>query len=157
MGTHHTLINGTAYAVTGGTDLVNGTKYQIGGGRTLVNGTVRDIKFGPDGYVISFSGATASAYIKYGDTTYGYGAVSPIVVQPGDKITVWAMSTDYYFNPSTIYRNGTLVAKSREETGYPYPAEYAFSPTGNTSISFIRGQSDDHNTVYYKVYITDES
>ena len=32
MGTHHTLINGTAYAVTGGTDLVNGTKYQIGGG-----------------------------------------------------------------------------------------------------------------------------
>lgn len=31
MGTHHTLINGTAYAVTGGTDLVNGTKYQIGG------------------------------------------------------------------------------------------------------------------------------
>lgn len=31
MGTHHTLINGTAYAITGGTDLVNGTKYQIGG------------------------------------------------------------------------------------------------------------------------------
>ena len=32
MGTHHTLITGTAYAVTGGTDLTNGTKYQIGGG-----------------------------------------------------------------------------------------------------------------------------
>lgn len=31
MGKHHTLINGTAYAITGGTDLVNGTKYQIGG------------------------------------------------------------------------------------------------------------------------------
>ena len=31
MGKHHTLINGTAYAIAGGTDLVNGTKYQIGG------------------------------------------------------------------------------------------------------------------------------
>lgn len=31
MGTHHTLINGTSYAIAGGTDLVNGTKYQIGG------------------------------------------------------------------------------------------------------------------------------
>ena len=28
---HKTMINGTAYAITGGTDLVNGTKYQIGG------------------------------------------------------------------------------------------------------------------------------
>ena len=32
MGTRHTLINGTSYAIKGGTDLVNGTKYQIGGG-----------------------------------------------------------------------------------------------------------------------------
>ena len=31
MGTHHTLINGTSYAITGGTDLANGIKYQIGG------------------------------------------------------------------------------------------------------------------------------
>ena len=28
---HKTMINGTSYAITGGTDLVNGTKYQIGG------------------------------------------------------------------------------------------------------------------------------
>lgn len=32
MGTHHTLINGTSYAIKGGTDLVAGTSYQIGGG-----------------------------------------------------------------------------------------------------------------------------
>ena len=154
---HKTLIGGTAYEIKGGRDLIGGTGYAKKSGKSMINGTAYDIKFGPDGYVISFSGATAAAYIKYGDITYGYGAVSPIVVQPGDKITVWAMSTDYYFNPSTIYHNGTLVAKSSKETGYPYPAEYAFSPTGNTSISFIRGQSDDHNTVYYTVYITDES
>lgn len=31
MGTHHTLINGTSYAIKGGTDLIAGTSYQIGG------------------------------------------------------------------------------------------------------------------------------
>ena len=46
MGTHHTLINGTSYAIKGGTDLIAGTSYQIGGGRTLVNGTAFEVKFG---------------------------------------------------------------------------------------------------------------
>lgn len=32
MGTHHTLINGTSYAIKGGTDLIAGTSYQNGGG-----------------------------------------------------------------------------------------------------------------------------
>ena len=32
MGTHQTLINGTSYAIKGGTDLIAGTSYQIGGG-----------------------------------------------------------------------------------------------------------------------------
>lgn len=45
MGTHHTLINGTAYAIKGGTDLIAGTSYQIGGGRTLVDGTAYEIGF----------------------------------------------------------------------------------------------------------------
>lgn len=31
MATHHILKDGTAYAISGGTDLVNGTSYQIGG------------------------------------------------------------------------------------------------------------------------------
>ena len=35
MGTHHTLINGTSYAIKGGTDLIAGTSYQIGGGVEL--------------------------------------------------------------------------------------------------------------------------
>ena len=46
MGTHHTLSNGTAYAIKGGTDLVAGTSYQIGGGLTIVNGTAFEVKFG---------------------------------------------------------------------------------------------------------------
>ena len=32
MGTHKTLINGTAFAVTAGTELINGTICKTGGG-----------------------------------------------------------------------------------------------------------------------------
>lgn len=36
MATHHTLIGGTAYKITGGSVLIAGTKYQIGGdGRSI--------------------------------------------------------------------------------------------------------------------------
>lgn len=44
---HKTLINGTAYEVSGGKTLVNGTGYKIDKGRTLVNGTGYDISFLP--------------------------------------------------------------------------------------------------------------
>ena len=32
MGTHKTLVNGTPFAVTGGTELINGTICKTGGG-----------------------------------------------------------------------------------------------------------------------------
>lgn len=45
MGTHKTLVNGTAFAVTAGTELINGTICKTGGGRTLINGTEYSIAF----------------------------------------------------------------------------------------------------------------
>lgn len=45
---HKTLINGTSYAIKGGTDLIAGTSYQIGGGRTLVDGTRYEVRFEPE-------------------------------------------------------------------------------------------------------------
>ena len=44
---HKTLVNGTAYEVTGGKCLVNGTVYSIKKGRTLIGGTGYDITFAP--------------------------------------------------------------------------------------------------------------
>ena len=43
--THKTIVNGTAYEVTGGKCLVNGTSYDIKKGRTLIGGTGYDITF----------------------------------------------------------------------------------------------------------------
>lgn len=47
IGTHKTLVNGTAYDVKGGKCLVNGTVYSIKKGRTLIGGTGYDITFAP--------------------------------------------------------------------------------------------------------------
>jgi len=52
---HKTIIAGTSYDVTGGTNLVDGTIFQIGGGRTLVNGTRYDILFSKGSYTIDMS------------------------------------------------------------------------------------------------------
>lgn len=46
-GTHKTLVNGTAYEVTGGKCMVDGTVYSIKKGRTLIGGTGYDITFAP--------------------------------------------------------------------------------------------------------------
>lgn len=47
IGTHKTLVNGTAYEAKGGKCLVNGTAYSVKKGRTLINGTGYDITFAP--------------------------------------------------------------------------------------------------------------
>lgn len=43
---HRTLIGGTGYTVTGGTDLIAGTAYSRRAGRALIDGTARTIGFG---------------------------------------------------------------------------------------------------------------
>ena len=43
---HKTLVNGTAYEISGGKALVGGTAYEIGKGKTLVGGTAYEIGFG---------------------------------------------------------------------------------------------------------------
>ena len=45
LGTHKTLVNGTAYEVTGGKCLVNGVAYSVKKGLALVDGTETEIKF----------------------------------------------------------------------------------------------------------------
>lgn len=44
---HKTLVNGTAYDITGGKTLVSGTSYDIALGKTLVSGTAYNITFVP--------------------------------------------------------------------------------------------------------------
>lgn len=44
---HKTLIDGTAYEISGGKTLISGTVYDITGGKTLIEGTTYEIGFTP--------------------------------------------------------------------------------------------------------------
>ena len=43
---HKTLVNGTAYEISGGKPLIDGTAYSIKNGKPLVGGTAYEIEFG---------------------------------------------------------------------------------------------------------------
>ena len=69
---HKTLIDGTAYEISGGRTLVDGTTYSIDKGKTLVDGTAHEISFAqPTGITVHFlrtvSGYEDYAYIEFFD------------------------------------------------------------------------------------------
>lgn len=121
MGTHKILVNGTAFAVTGGTELINGTICKTGGGRTLVNGTAFEIKFGPSICTLVIKGSTQGSttavvapiehkdhpnWYAYSDGTYQ--------LEPGAGIVLYA----YSYGTNYFYVNGKLVASGDQKLQY---------------------------------------
>lgn len=132
MGTHHTLINGTSYAIKGGTDLIAGTSYQIGGGRTLVDGTAFEVKFGPSEYTITLTGSG-------GKITYnGVEQTGTFTVAAGESITITATAycrASRFPQDAIIKLNGTTVSiKTATQAGQAVTATYTYTPEQDTSI-----------------------
>lgn len=86
---HKTLVNGTAYEISGGKTIVNGTAYEIKNGKTLVGGTSYEIGFGvsigslevgssvfinvngvPDEFLVVHQGLPSSKYDSSCDGTW---------------------------------------------------------------------------------------
>lgn len=126
MGTHHILINGTAYAVTGGTNLVNGTKYQIGGGRTLVNGTAYDVSFAEETVKIAVHNGleVRNCYVLYNGQRITSGEID---VKIGDTVVVYVGAIEQ--NYGRIYLNSVEVAKGLN-------VQYSYIVTKNATISY---------------------
>ena len=123
---HKTLINGTAYAVTGGTDLVNGTKYQIGRGRTLVNGTAYDVPFAEETVKIAVHNGdeARSCYVLYNGQRITSGEID---VKIGETIVVYVGAIKQ--NQGYIYLNSVEVAKGIN-------VKYSYIVTKNATISY---------------------
>lgn len=70
-----TLINGTAYDISGGKTLVNGTAYSIAGGKTLIDGTAYDISFIKAAIVDlwTYSIDDSESYVAINGVTYANG------------------------------------------------------------------------------------
>ena len=128
---HKTLISGTPYSMTGGTDLIAGTSYQIGGGRTLVNGTAYEIKFKPSEYTITLTGSGGKIIYN------GVEQTKTFTVADGESITITATAfTNGKFPQQAIIQlNGTTVSsKTALEVYETVTATYTYTPEQDTSI-----------------------
>ncbi len=155
---HKTLINGTAYEISGGRTLVNGTAYSIDKGKTLVGGTVYEVGFGPAMCTITitrdYDGAN-SASVSTGEypniITYADGGA----YRNGDNRGTWAspatielpvgtrilIESEYEEAYVRFIVNGVIVYDGLTVTDYVW---YEHIVTKNTTVAMTRewyGQS----------------
>lgn len=127
MGTHKTLVNGTAFAVTAGTELINGTICKKGGGRTLVNGTAFEVKFGSSEYVITLTGSGGTVIYN------GVAQTGTFTVKAGESVEIKAIGwSSVAYAIAKITLNGKEVAA---EQGASAEAVYTYTPTSNATIN----------------------
>ncbi len=132
---HKTLINGTAYEVSGGKTLVNGTAYEVKNGKTLVNGTSYDISFIP---MVTIS-ASMSNYEKcvingttYNSSTLGMGGSVELELPIGTIITCEIKGTAMNTKTSTITVDGVVVVEIPKNT--VDTKSYNYIVNGDTTI-----------------------
>ena len=133
---HGTLINGTAYGITGGKCLVGGTEYSIKKGRTLISGTSYEINFAPEIATVTVegTGSRSYAYIKINENQNG---MSEMVISEGTyyaRIGSIIECFAYNFSSSGIYVNGGLVARR----------DYDYTVTKDITVRLI---DDPYNRV----------
>ena len=127
---HKTLINGTAYEISGGRTIVNGTGYSIDKGKTLVGGTAYEVGFGVPATVTfvdhrdnqTYNASIAKVVIN--GVTYDGSSKTTINVKVGDVI-------ECYVNGSRsgyIQVNGVQVMTSDVMT-------YEYIVTTNCTVS----------------------
>lgn len=118
MSTHHTLIDGTAYAISGGSQLQGGTKFQMGG-RTQVDGTAYEITFGPKEVILTVvDGWNGSTYYMWVNYNNKYMFSESVVLQAGAKISIIISNADKA--NCSVYLNGSKVAEAKSFINYEY-------------------------------------
>ena len=85
---HKTMVDGTAYGISGGKTLIDGTAFSIKGGKTLVDGTAYEVGFAPSGATVTISvqDVDYGARVIIDGVTYGT-ARTELTVPIGTVIT----------------------------------------------------------------------
>lgn len=125
IASHSTLIDGTAYEITGGKVMVGGTVYDIAGGKTLLGGTVYEIAFAPSTITVNITGTGyhANCYVTINGTNYT--AATTLEIEPGTEISITANGASSANRQKCwIKLNGTTVATGSTAKG----ASYSFAP-----------------------------
>lgn len=144
---HKTLINGTAYDISGGKAMVSGTGYDIASGRTLVGGTGYEIPFGGKLIPVNVKGGIASqatfGLCRYNGEIYTNGT---IYVHPGEKVMVSLRSSlKNNLDGLNFYVNGAYVSGTKVDD---HSKIYYYTVTEPTTITF------NIDRVWVDAYIT---
>ncbi len=165
---HKTLVNGTAYEISGGKTLVNGTGYKIKSGKTMVGGTVYEVGFAPATAILTITASNSArdylaVYGTYTTLHIRYTTPDGIsgTLEINDNGTYKILKGSYEFPVGTtiriesearnskiyqyLYLNGTLVNES--DIGW----DYIQTLTTNTVISEI-----ERSYMYTRIDITEE-
>lgn len=123
---HNALIDGTAYAITGGEVLVNGAVYDVAKGKTMVGGTVYDIKFVGDPVTLTITGTidTFRSYVSCRGVTYK--SLGTYVIENGPVDITFHGHVDYNSNVFVVL-NGTTVYSAYVTAGKSW--QYTFTTT----------------------------
>ena len=118
---HKTLIDGTAYEISGGKALVDGTAYSIKNGKTLVGGTAYEVDFQSFVPAINFGTLTFtySGLLKY------YSAQVNSDLQEADIVNVNAVMIDGAVISFSNIKNptsGYWIWSNYEGSGFPASA-----------------------------------
>ena len=144
---HKTLINGTAYEISGGRTLVNGTGYSIDKGKTLVGGTAYEVGF-DDGMrkitVVRYRAFTGYGSVTIIGTIYGqtfFDSTEEFILPVGTSIACYVRT--YSVSAATengltakVIVNGNVVAQNNDNTTYNYIVT-------NDAIIDIKNVSED--------------
>lgn len=150
---HRTLVNGTAYEITGGKTLVDGTAYSISKGKTLVDGTAYEIKMGGGVCIFDFGTITPTKNSILGFSSYTI--VTTVSANPADIDTMVVNGVEYpmaYVNPVNVDDyygfviedsgiNNALLSPTQD---YPYTA--SFSPVNSDGTRNINFKSKNEGT-----------
>jgi len=170
---HKTLIDGTAYEISGGKTLIDGTAYSIDKGKTLVDGTAYEVSFAKPIPVITTSSVSYSsdyvglAYIEFVDVAGkawkvdSQGGVLDVDASTAAGAPIWANTfevpagtiiTCYVESKNSYYKayvsvNGTKVVNKGDDD-----MTYAYTVVGNANIElYTRGTSTSNAYGYIKI------
>ena len=139
---HKTLIDGTAYEISGGKTLVDGTAYSIKEGKTLIDGTEHEIGFSKTLTITGNGGY--KAFVATDNATYYEGEVT---IPFTGSMEIYCRAYGVSGRAGAIFLNGEVV---KMNTNY---AEYNYTATGNVKIKL--SYSTYNNTNVGDVYITE--
>lgn len=119
---NQTLVNGTAYAMTGGNVKVSGTVYSMQKGRCKVSGTVYEIPFTQTQQtctvtIMTMDGMNFSHMAEIGGNLYVDNAVVEV---PAGTRAMCSLICDYDDDRNGIFYNGEQVTYGSGQVSYEF-------------------------------------